>query len=71
MPREKVLVKPCVRYEEKTKRFGMAKQYRRVKPGYRRIFVKQFRHKWTGKIIRAENYGLKAFCFDVPIRRAG
>ena len=49
----------------------MAKRYQPVKPGYRRIFVKQFRHKWTGKIIRAQDHGLKAFCFDVPIRRAG
>ena len=31
----------------------------------RRIFVKSFKHWRSGKIIRAEDYGLEAFCFTV------
>ncbi len=35
------------------------------RPGYRLIFVKSFRHKRTGKIIRASDHGLKAFAIWV------
>lgn len=32
---------------------------------YEYIFVKSYRHKWTGKIMIAAHYGLEAFCFKV------
>jgi hypothetical protein len=34
-------------------------------PGFRWIFVKEFRHWRSGKIIRACDYGRTAFCFLV------
>ena len=38
--------------------------------GFRWIFVKQFKHWRTGKIIRAEDHGKKAFRFLVRERTA-
>lgn len=31
--------------------------------GFRRVFVKEFRHWRSGKMIRAADYGKEAFCF--------
>jgi hypothetical protein len=38
------------------------------RPGYRLIFVTEFRHWRSGKIIRAADYGRKAFAFWVKSR---
>ncbi len=46
----------------------MSKHRRPAPPGYRWIFVKSYRHWVSGKIIRAEDFGLEAFCFLVPDR---
>jgi hypothetical protein len=40
-----------------------------VPPGFMEIFVAAFKHAKTGKIIRARDYGLKAFRLLVPITR--
>ncbi len=37
--------------------------------GFRWIFIAQFRHYRTGKIIRASDYGRKAFALLVRTRR--
>lgn len=37
--------------------------------GFRWIFVRQFRHAKTGKIIRASDYGHQAFRILVRMRR--
>ena len=42
--------------------------FRPAAPGMRVIFVPWFRHKKSGKVIYAKNYGLKAFRFEVPDR---
>lgn len=34
-------------------------------PGFRWIFVRQFKHWRSGKMIVATNYGKQAFCFLV------
>lgn len=42
----------------------MAKKKRKPAPkGFRWVFVKQFKHWRSGKIIRAEDYGHEAFVF--------
>jgi len=46
----------------------MAKNRRPVPAGYRLIFVRAFRHARTGKIIRAERYGKRAFALMVRVR---
>ena len=33
--------------------------------GYRRVFIKEFRHWRSGKMIRATDYGKEAFSFLV------
>jgi hypothetical protein len=43
----------------------MARQPRPVRPGYRLIYVRSFRHARTGRIIRAEQYGKRAFALWV------
>jgi hypothetical protein len=37
-------------------------------PGYRWIFVTEFRHWRSGKIIRAADHGRKAFCLLVKVK---
>jgi hypothetical protein len=39
--------------------------------GFRWVFVTQFTHWRSKKIIKAEEHGRKAFCFLVPIKKAG
>jgi hypothetical protein len=34
-------------------------------PGFHWIWIKQFRHWRSGKIVRAEDHGKKAFCLLV------
>ena len=38
-------------------------------PGFRWIFVTQYRHWRSGKIIRAVDYGREAFRFLVPTKK--
>ena len=43
----------------------MTKTCKPAPPGYRWVFVKQFRHWRSGKVIRAVDYGYEAFRFLV------
>lgn len=39
-------------------------------PGFRWIFVRQFKHWRSGKIIKAKDHGREAFCFLVRSKSA-
>lgn len=44
---------------------GDNREKKEAPPGYRWVFVPEFRHWRSGKIIRAKDYGHEAFSFLV------
>ena len=46
----------------------MSSQDRPAPRGFRWVFVRQFIHWRSKKVVRAEDHGLKAFCFLVRAR---